>query len=107
MRKVLVLAALLLWASAAHAGSITIQVVQTGQPTVSKAYAIADADIPRIIAAYQIAANAAVNAPATRNQVLLYWIMNTLITPTVLAVQSYETQAAVQALPAVTPINPQ
>lgn len=107
MKRIGLIALLTLWPMVASAGSITIQVAQTGQPTVSKAYTIADTDIPRIIAAYQIAANASVNAPATRNQVLLYWIMNQLITPTIQAVQSSESQAAIQALPAVTPINPQ
>jgi hypothetical protein len=51
---------------------IPISVVQTGQPTVSKTYNMADADMDAIIAAYQSEANTSINGTATRAQVLNY-----------------------------------
>lgn len=53
-------------------GSITFQVAETGQTTATKAYTVADADIDRMIAAYQSDANVSVNGTAARAQVLLY-----------------------------------
>jgi predicted amidohydrolase len=53
--------------------SISIQVTQTGQTTLTKTYTVDDADINRIVAAYQQDGNTAVNGNATRAQVLLTW----------------------------------
>lgn len=53
-------------------GSIAFSVTDTAHGTVSKSYTVSDADIARMVAAYQNDANVNVNGTATRNQVLLY-----------------------------------
>lgn len=91
----------------ANAGTLTIQVAETAQTTATKTFNIPDAQIDRMIAAYQVAANASVNAPATRAQVLNY-IANQMIQNVVQYVQGIETQnAQTSATSGVTPINPQ
>lgn len=106
MRAIVVIA-LLLFAESALAGSISIQVVETGQTTLTKTYStIPDANIDRIVAAYQSAANTSVNGTATRAQVLNYWVTQ-FITKTIADVAASESNAAEQALPAIAPINPQ
>ncbi len=91
----------------AWAGTITIQVVETGQTTATKTYTLPDSQIDRLVAAYQVAANASVNGTATRMQVLNYWA-NQLMQSTVQYVLSIETQNATAAAAAgVSPISPQ
>lgn len=109
LRKLLLALAFMLFANhaMAQAGTISIQVTETGQTTLTKTYSIPDAQIDRLVAAYQVAANASVNAPATRTQVLNYWASQ-LMQATVQYVQGIESQNATAAATAtVTPINPQ
>lgn len=108
MKRAVLALMLSLLAVQAGAGSITFQVVETGQTTATKTYAIPDAQIDRMVAAYQVAANASINGPATRAQVLNY-IANQLIQGDIVQyVLSVENQnAAAAATSSVTPINPQ
>ena len=46
-------------------GTIVATVTSGLHPTASKSYAISDADIDRMVAAYQVEANASINAKAT------------------------------------------
>lgn len=106
MRMILALL-FILFTGVANAGSITVTISSNGNPDVVRAYNIPDADIGRIIAAWQIEANAANNAPANRVFVLRYWIMEQFIRPTIARVKSVERQTAVDAVPEPAPINPQ
>lgn len=101
MKSLIVLCGLLL-STAAHAGSITFQIVQGGFANANRTYTLSDAEIARIIVAYQRDANVSVNGTATRAQVLNYW-MQQFIQGTISKVQSAET---VPVAPP-TPINPQ
>lgn len=105
--RMLLTALFFLFGGAAHAGSITVTISSNGNPDVVRAYTIPDSDIPRIIAAWQIEANAANNAPAGRVFVLRYWIMEQLIRPTIVKVRAAEKQNAIDAIPEPTPITPQ
>jgi len=103
--KQILTAFLLLWSVQANAATIAFTITATGT-NATKTYTLTDAELLRIIAAYQIAANAAMNRPATRQEVLAYWIRQ-IIAQTAAAVQSNDQQTAVDALPPITPINPQ
>lgn len=90
------------------AGSITIQVIEAGQSNATKTFTLPDAQIDRIVAAYQVAANASVNGPATRAQVLNYLAVQLIQGAVVQYVLGIETQNATAAAQAgVSPINPQ
>lgn len=91
MKNILLLAALLLCAVPAQAGTISIQVAEAGFATQTKTYTVADADIDKIVAAYQPGANVSVNGTATRAQVLLYWLQTLLVNPTIQAVLQFNT----------------
>lgn len=52
-------------------GSISFTVTETGKPDATKSYTVPDADIDRMVAAYQSDANVDINGTATRGQVLL------------------------------------
>lgn len=108
MRRIALALLLALVVHPAWAGTITFQVVQTGQTTATKNYTIPDAQIDRMVAAYQVAANASVNGTATRAQVLNY-IANQIIQGTIVQyVLGIETQnAEAAAVSGITPINPQ
>lgn len=87
-------------------GTITVQVVEAGQTTATKNYTVADAQIDRLVAAYQSAANASINGSATRAQVLNYWANQLIQIATIQYVLSSEQQTAtVTALAGVTPIT--
>jgi hypothetical protein len=86
-------------------GTITIQVVETGQTTLTKVYTILDADVDRLVTAYQTVGNVAVNGTATRAQVLLAWA-NLFMASTVSTVASYEQAVAVAEIVPTKPINP-
>jgi hypothetical protein len=101
------LLAVLAVSGTARAGSISVTVRQNGHPDLTRTYNVPDSDIGRIIAAWQIEANAANDAPAPRNFVLRYWLMKQLIDPTVSRVQSVERESAINALPAPAPITAQ
>lgn len=79
-------------------GTITIQVVETGQTTLTKTYTVADADIDKIVAAYQSAANVSVNGTATRAQVLNY-VCGTWAAATQAQVQQFNIVPAVVPAP--------
>lgn len=108
MKKLVVALVFALTACPALAGTITFQVVEAGQTTATKNYSIPDAQIDRMVAAYQVAANASIGAVASRAQVLNY-IANQIIQGTLVQyVLSIERQAAEDAATiSVTPINPQ
>ena len=91
MKRFALICFLLLCAAPVQAGTITVQVVETGQTTQTKTYTVADADIDKIVAAYQSGANVSVNGTATRAQVLLYWITTLLVNPTIQAVRDFNT----------------
>lgn len=85
--------------------AITFQIAETGFSTLTKTYTLPDPQMDRITAAYQQAANVAVNGTATRTQVLQYWVAQ-VIAGVVATVQSFENQAAVAAVPTATVITP-
>lgn len=85
--------------------TITFQVTETGQATATKTYNLPDAQIDRLVAAYQAAGNAAVGGTATRAQVLNTWA-TMLIQQTVTYVANVEQQAALNAVTPVSVITP-
>lgn len=86
-------------------GTITFQVVETGQITGTKTFTVPDAHIDRLVVAYQSAANTSINGSATRLQVLNYWA-NLLMSQTVSYVQSIETSnATTTAVATIVPIT--
>lgn len=85
--------------------TISFQVAETGQTTLTKTYTLPDANVDLLVQAYQQQANTAINGTATRPQVLQTWVTG-LVNGTVQYVTSYQQQAAVAALPPVTPISP-
>lgn len=102
-----VLLVFLLALTPAWAGTITAQVVEGGQPNATKVYAIPDAEIDRIVAAYQSDANVAVNGTATRAQVLLYVFNTEFVARLVAKVKAVEAAAQAAAIVPPVPINPQ
>lgn len=89
----------------AFAGSVTISVTNAANGTVSKTFTVPDADLVRWVAAYQVAANASVNATATRAQVLNY-IATSMMQEWINAVKAFESTAATAAAAAaVAPIT--
>jgi hypothetical protein len=78
-------------------GSISFTITQTSKPDAIKTYTVPDADVDRLVAAYQSDANVSVNGTATRAQVLLYvaaqWISQ--IKAKVKSVETTTAQAAV------------
>lgn len=86
-------------------GTLTFQVAETGQTTLSKVYTLPDAQIDRLVAAYQTAANVSISGTATRAQVLLYWTQ-VMIGNTIQQVLSAETSAVMAAIVQPTPIAP-
>jgi hypothetical protein len=122
MRKFLLTAALVLAAIPAFAANISTTVTQTGQLPVTVAADIADADVTRIVAAYQDPANKqlAIDNPivqppppappippavATREQVLSYWIKSMLDYSNGQII-NYERAKQQATLPPVVPIEP-
>lgn len=103
----LAIAALTVVPYKAHAGTITITVVQGAQPDATKTFTLPDAQITRLVAAYQSLANVAVNGTATRAQVLNYVLTQVWLQSTVDFVKGVETAAAKAAVPDAVPINPQ
>lgn len=83
-------------------GTISIQVTETGFSNATKTYTVPDTHIDRIVAAYQIPANASVNGTATRAQVLNYWANQLIQGQTVQYVLNYEQQAAASGVSAIT-----
>ena len=78
-------------------GSISFTITQTSKPDATKTYTVPDADVDRLVAAYQSDANVDINGTATRAQVLLYiakqWVK--LIKDKVKSVETAAAQAAV------------
>lgn len=104
--KIFLVGLFLLISQYADAGTISLQVNETSFSAVTRSYSIADTDIDRIVAAYQSPANVSINGTATRTQVLMYWFMKA-ITQAKSDVSDFENAARLQALPVITPINPQ
>lgn len=90
----------------ADAGSVTFQVAQGGQTTASKTYTLTDAEVGRMIAAFQSDANVSVNGTATRAQVLAYAV-DQMMQMVVSKVQQIEGDAIAKAVAAPTPLKPQ
>jgi hypothetical protein len=86
-------------------GTISFQVAETGQTTLTKVYTLPDSQIDRMVTAYQNLANAAVGGTATRAQVLQTWVTG-LVTETVGYVANYEQAVALAAVPQASPITP-
>lgn len=86
-------------------GTLTFQVAETAQTTLTKAYTLPDAHIDRLVAAYQAAANVSISGTATRAQVLLYWTQ-VMISNTTQQVLSAETSVVMAAIVVPTPIAP-
>lgn len=95
-------------ASAAHAGTLSFQVTNATDGTVTKTYNnFSDAEMTRWIAANQNDCNVQKNGTCTRAQVLNYIVTN-FVKGQVAQVKEFEQSAArVQAEAGVTPINPQ
>lgn len=72
--------------------------------TLSLTYTISASDQARIVATYQVAANADLNATANASQVLAY-IQNKVVKPMIInQVKTYENSVAVAAIvPAIDP----
>jgi hypothetical protein len=62
--------ALALLSSPAFAGTITVSIAAPGT-NGTKAFAVSDADVARLVAAYQSPCNARINGTCTKTQVLL------------------------------------
>lgn len=77
--------------------TIQATVVQTGSPTASKTFTLADTDMDKAVVAYQAAADKVVGSPATRNQVLSY-MFDQLI--------KVQLQAAVRRSETIPPVVP-
>jgi hypothetical protein len=81
--------------------TIAATVTQTSQPTASKTYTLADADMDKAIAAYQQAANSSINGTANRNQVLNY-MFDTLIKDSIQAAVQQSNTIPAQVPPPIT-----
>jgi hypothetical protein len=110
MMRFLITAILLLASLPAQAGSITVT-VQTASGTCSsgctKTYTDTDANLAKIIPAWQAACNTSINGTCTNLQVMQAWA-NWVIAQTVAFVTNYDKnnlQSA--AVSGYTPINPQ
>lgn len=92
----------------AHAGTLSFQVTNATDGTVTKTYNnFSDAEMTRWIAANQSDCNAQKNGTCTRIQVLNYIVTN-FVKSQISQVKEFERSAArVQAEAGVTPINPQ
>lgn len=75
-------------------------------PTATKTFNLPDAEIDRLVAAYQIAANASVNATATYAQVLNYIFTTKFIAGLVADVKAREAAVAAATTVPPAPINP-
>lgn len=87
-------------------GTITFQVVEAGQTTATKNFTLPDAQIDRLVTAYQQKGNTAINGTATRAQVLLTWaneLMNSSTQAVLASEQAANNAAVVQATP-ITPV---
>jgi hypothetical protein len=86
--------------------TITFQVVETGQTTATKTYTLPDANVDRLVLAYQQKGNVLINGAATRAQVLLAWATE-MINNTIASVLNFESQNATStALAGVSVITP-
>lgn len=94
---------------AVQAGTINITVTTAGAPCSGgcvKSYTDTDANLGKIITAYQVACNAKNNGPCTSVQVLSFWA-DQMVAATVQAVTSNDQQALQSAATSgYTPINP-
>lgn len=108
--KSLAVALLLLAASTAHAGTITVTVVTAGSPcnagACNKTFTDTDANLAKIVVAYQQGCNTSINGNCTALQVIKYWI-DQVVAKTVQDVQADQVQKQLNALAPPTPINPQ
>lgn len=82
-------------------GTIVFQVTEGGQPNVSKTFNFTDAQIDRLVVAYQGPANVAINGTASRAQVLNYIVTNVWVQGAISFVQSFETTPPVVPSPIV------
>lgn len=87
-------------------GTIVATVTSGLHATATKTYNLPDSDIDRLVLAYQVEANASINATATYAQVLLYIFNTVLITPLVAKTATTERATAIAAVAPIIPINP-
>lgn len=106
MKKLLLVAALTALSIPALAGSISFTITQGAGPGITKTYNIPDAELDRLVTAYQSGANVAVNGTATKAQVIQHWIAR-FMQETIEFVKGTETAAAKAAVPDAAPIKPQ
>lgn len=108
MRRVAFALGIVLATGVAHAGTLSFQVTNATDGTVTKTYNnFSDAEMTRWIAANQSDCNAQKNGICTRSQVLNY-IMTNFVKGQIAQVKDFEQNAArAQAEAGVTPINPQ
>ena len=107
MRKILVVLASL-WIVPAFAGSLSFQVIDATDGTVTKTYSqFSDAHITRWIAANQTACNIDKNGTCTRAQVLNYIVSKFVADQISLVKQTEDETAANTATTNVSPITVQ
>lgn len=106
MKRLSIIAAVALVSTTLHAGSLTFQVSDATDGTVTKTFSqFSDAHITRWIAANQSACNVEKNGTCTRVQVLNYIVTNFVSDQITLVTSSEKTTAATSAEAAVTPID--
>jgi hypothetical protein len=97
-------------ASCADAGTITVTIVTasgTCSPSCTKTYTDTDANLAKIVPAYQVLCNAKISGTCTNLQVLQYWF-DQIIAGTVAQVTGNEKSAlSNSAVSGYVPINPQ
>lgn len=104
MRNIFLILALFLSAPA-YAGSLTFQVTNATDGTITKTFAqFSDTDITRWIAANQSACNVDKNGTCTRVQVLNYIVTNFVSSQIDLVKQKEQDSAAAAASSGVSPI---
>lgn len=106
MKRLYIIAVFALVSTAAHAGSLTFQVTNSIDGTVTKTFSqFSDAHITRWIAVNQSACNVEKNGTCTRVQVLNYIVTNFVAGQIALVKSSEATSASTAATDAVTPIE--
>lgn len=110
IRAIAVLLFVIFGVAYANAGTVTIT-VSTASGTCStpctKTYTDTDANLAKIITAYQAGCNASISGICTGPQVILFW-SNSLMAATVATVTSNDKNNLINsAVSGYTPINPQ
>lgn len=83
--------------------TISFQVAETGQTTLTKTITLSDSQLDRLIIAYQAPANDSLGTIATRAQVLNYWVVGVIISRAITDVLVFERSVADATVTAITP----